>query len=192
MNLPSLTKPVTSWYASNEKQNLVGAYLKRHQKVQHILVVFSGNYVFLVKYHEHVNILPFLTQCILYRVCQNWRDVQRCPESIVKICFKRVNLALCLISILRPRQNGRQFADDILKCIFLIENVWSSLKISLKFVPRGPINNIPALVQIMAWRRPGDKPLSESMVVSLLMHIHLYASLGLSELQRDLVNGVLF
>ena len=34
-----------------------------------------------------------------------------------------------------------------------------------------PINNIPALVQIMAWRRPGDKPLSEPMMVSLLTHI---------------------
>ena len=33
-------------------------------------------------------------------------------------------------------------------------------KISLKFVPQGPINYIPALVQIMAWRHPGDKPLS--------------------------------
>ena len=46
-----------------------------------------------------------------------------------------------------------------------------SIKISLKFVPMGPINNIPALVQIMAWRRPGDKPLSESMMMSLLTHI---------------------
>ena len=46
-----------------------------------------------------------------------------------------------------------------------------SIKISLKFVPNGPINNIPALVQIMAWRRPGDKPLSEPMMVSLLTHI---------------------
>ena len=42
---------------------------------------------------------------------------------------------------------------------------------SLKFVPKGTINNIPALVQIMAWRRPGDKPLSETMLVSLLTHI---------------------
>ena len=40
-----------------------------------------------------------------------------------------------------------------------------SIKISLKFVPTGPINNIPALVQIMAWRRRGDKPLSEPMVL---------------------------
>ena len=69
---------------------------------------------------------------------------------------------------LRPIQNGRQFPDDISKCIFLNENVWISIKISLKFVPKGPINNIPALVQIMAWCRPGDKPLSEPMMVSLL------------------------
>ena len=47
---------------------------------------------------------------------------------------------------LRPRQNGRPFADDIFKCIFLNENVWIPIKISLKFVPKGPINNIPALV----------------------------------------------
>ena len=46
-----------------------------------------------------------------------------------------------------------------------------SFKISLKFVPKGPINNIAALVQIMACRRPGDKPLSEPMMVSLPMHI---------------------
>ena len=69
-------------------------------------------------------------------------------------------LALPVIT-LRPRQNGRHFADDIFKCIFLNENVSIAIKISLKFVPKGPINNIPSLVQIMAWRRPGDKPLSE-------------------------------
>ena len=71
----------------------------------------------------------------------------------------------------RPRQNGRHFADDIFKCIFLDENARISLKISLTFVPKVRINNIPALVQIMAWRRPGDKPLSEPMMVSLLTHI---------------------
>ena len=66
---------------------------------------------------------------------------------------------------LRPRQNGRHVSDDIFKCIFLNENVWILLKIWLKFVPKVWINNIPALVQIMAWRRPGDKPLSEPMMV---------------------------
>ena len=80
---------------------------------------------------------------------------------------------------LRPRQDGRHFPDDIFKCIFLNENARISLKISLKVVPKVRINNIPALVQIMAWRRPGDKPLSEPMMVSLPM---IYASLGLNEL----------
>ena len=51
------------------------------------------------------------------------------------------------------------------------ENVRTLSKISLKFVPKGPINNNPALVKIMAWRRPGDKPLSDPMMVSLLTHI---------------------
>ena len=46
-----------------------------------------------------------------------------------------------------------------------------SIKTSLKFVPKDPINNTLALVQIMAWCRPGDKPLSEAMMVSLLTHI---------------------
>ena len=72
------------------------------------------------------------------------------------------------INTLRPRQNGRHFADDTVKYIFLNENVVISANISLKFVPKGPINNTHALVQIMAWRRPGDKPLSEPMMVCLL------------------------
>ena len=77
----------------------------------------------------------------------------------------------CYVNTLKPRQNGRHFADDIFKRIFLNENIWIPTKISLKFVTKGSINNIPALVQIMAWRRPGDKPLSEPMMVSLLTHI---------------------
>ena len=74
------------------------------------------------------------------------------------------------INSLRARQNDRRFADDTFKRIFLNENVRISIKISLKFVPKDPINNNPALVQIMAWRRSGDKPLSEAMMVSLLTH----------------------
>ena len=70
-----------------------------------------------------------------------------------------------------PGQNGRHFPDDIFKCIFLNQNAWISLKISLKFVPKVRINHTQALVQIMAWRRSGDKPLSEPMMVSLLTHI---------------------
>ena len=84
---------------------------------------------------------------------------------------KRFNCKQNSINTFRPRQNGRHFADAIFKCIFLNENVWIPIKILLKFVPQGPINNISALVQIMAWRRPGDKPLSEPIMVSLPTHI---------------------
>ena len=75
------------------------------------------------------------------------------------------------LNTLRPKQNGRHLPDDIFKCIFLNESIWIWINISLKFVPRCPIDNIPALVQIMAWRWPGDKPLSEPMMVRLPTHI---------------------
>ena len=51
-------------------------------------------------------------------------------------------------------------ADDIFKCISLNENN----RTTVKFVPMSPINNKPALVQVMAWRRTGDKPFSEPML----------------------------
>ena len=90
------------------------------------------------------------------------------------------------LNTLRPRQNGRHFADDIFKCIFLNENVWIPLKTSLAFVPKGPINNIPTLVQVMAWRRPGDKPLSEPMVVNLSTHICVTRPQWVNERSNDI------
>ena len=76
-----------------------------------------------------------------------------------------------IFNTLRPRQNGRHFPNDIFKWIFLNDNIWFSINISLECVPEGQIKNIPPLVQIMAWRRPGDKPLSEPMMFSLPTHI---------------------
>ena len=102
-------------------------------------------------------------------------------QAIMKISIRKMHLSgltilnvrtiLQLVNTLRPRQNGHHFADDIFKCIFFNENIWILIKISLRIVPKGRINNIPALVQIMAWRRSGDKPLSEPMIVSLPTHI---------------------
>ena len=89
------------------------------------------------------------------------------PQLIMQHCF----VVLWVLNTLRPRQNGRHFADEVFKCIFLNENVWTSHNISLNFAPKFRINNILALVQIIAWRRSGDKPLSEPMMISLLTHI---------------------
>ena len=90
-------------------------------------------------------------------------------DMYLKIALQK---AICpCVNTLGPRQNGHHFADDIFKCIFLNENILIIIKISLKFVLEGPVNNIPALVKIMAWRCPGAKPLFEQMMVSLLTYI---------------------
>ena len=96
----------------------------------------------------------------------------RLYHMLFLLCVVIPSSPVCLLfNILRPRQHGRHFPDDTFKCIFLNENIWIPIIISLKFVLKGPINNITALVQIMAWRRPGDKPLSELMMVKLPTHI---------------------
>ena len=105
---------------------------------------------------------------------------------VINVCY---NIIMCYMILcfnsLRPRRNRRHFADAIFKCIFLNENVWIVLKISLKFVPKVRINNIPALVQMMAWRRPGDKPLSEQW---WSVYWRIYASLSLNELTGPACN----
>ena len=77
-----------------------------------------------------------------------------------------------------PGQNGCHFVDNILKHI-LNENVRILIKISLKFVSKGPNENKSALVQVMAWRRTGDKPLPEPMLTQV---IDIYAALGEDDL----------
>ena len=68
---------------------------------------------------------------------------------------------------MRPWQNCHHFVDAIFTCIFLNESVYISISISLKFVPRGPNYSSSGL----ACSRPGDKPLSELMMISLLAHM---------------------
>ena len=77
-------------------------------------------------------------------------------------------LFLMHITTLKSRQNGRYFVDDIFKCFF---------------APSFPINSIPTLVQTMAWRRPGDKPLSESVMFSLLTYICVTRPQGFNVVQ---------
>ena len=104
--------------------------------------------------------IPTLVQIMAWR----WSGDKPLSEPmmvslLMHICLTRPQW----VNTSRPRQNGRHLADDIFKCIFLNANVWIPIKISLKFVPKGQISNIPALVQIMAWCRPGNKSLSEPM-----------------------------
>ena len=68
------------------------------------------------------------------------------------------------VNTLGPRQYGRHFPGDVSKCIFENEKFRIAIQISVKFISKGPIDNIPASVYIMTWRRPGDMPLSEPML----------------------------
>ena len=67
---------------------------------------------------------------------------------------------------------------DIQMYVFWNENGITLIQNSLKFVSSDPVNMKPALVQMMAWCRKGDKPLSEPILFCWRIH----ASLGLSDL----------
>ena len=67
-----------------------------------------------------------------------------------------------------PEQKGRHFTDNIFRCIPVNEKFFILIKISLKFVPKGPIDNNPALVWIMAWRLLGAKPLSQPILTRFI------------------------
>ena len=97
----------------------------------------------------------------------------RSPHGLFTGCLQSINpygarkVIIHALKLYGPRtgnQNGRRFPDDIFKCIFLTENVWILNKIWLQFFAKGPFDNATALVQIMAWCRSGDKPLSELMM----------------------------
>ena len=94
-----------------------------------------------------------------------WCDVivMRCSWSQCVLCWCWPLLSFGL-TYLPPGQNGHHFADDVFRSIFVNEKFCILVKISLKFVPKGPIDNNPAQVQIMVWCRLGDKPLSEPML----------------------------
>ena len=119
-----------------------------------------------------------------------WMQMNEC--QYMKVCYICVykNIALPHWSPMHVRRKHLEtFARDIFnkKMIWIVSiphvNTWLSINqpvgwckcyhsiYHVKFVPKGPINNFATLVQIMAWRRPGDKPLSESMMVILLTHI---------------------
>ena len=74
-----------------------------------------------------------------------------------------------------PKKMAAILSDDNFKCIFFNKNDRIPIRISLKYVPLSPIENKPALVQVIAWRRRGDKWLPEPM---LTQFTDIYAPLG--------------
>ena len=52
------------------------------------------------------------------------------------------------------------------------------IRISLKLIHNGPIDNESALVQIMTWRRKGDKPLPEPLMTQYT-YVYVWVALWL-------------
>ena len=129
--------------------------LKETNPLTNIFQSFNMNFV------EPSNLMHSSLNC-------TWFGCKALPYSFDSVA---IQIKSGCLNTMRPRHNGRHFADDVFKCIFLNEKVLISIKISQNLVLKCSINHIPALVQIMAWRRPGDKPLSEPMMVKILTHI---------------------
>ena len=91
-------------------------------------------------------------------------SLQSCPKPVM-LCHSKDFLTHLLLD-----KMAAILADTIFKCILLNEKFCIVIRISLKFVPKGPIDNKWALVQVMAWRQTGDKPLPGPMMTSSLMH----------------------
>ena len=99
------------------------------------------------------------------KYCTNYTKKKMATKSdIYHTVYQCLKMYVPFVNKLRPRKNGHHFPDDIFKWLFLDEIFWISIEIILRFVPRGPLNNIPTLIYIMAWCRSGDKPLSEPMM----------------------------
>ena len=96
-----------------------------------------------------------------------WQPLQ-VANMLKRKCFKMTTPSAAsdanFVQMTFSFQNGNHSAENIFRCIFMNQKICIFIKISLKFVPKVPIDNNRALVQIMAWRRPGDKPLSEPML----------------------------
>ena len=136
-------------------------------------VLFTGSQCHCFDIHFRNNTCTWGAMCLesIHTVIISWSLLVKCCKAPCIWNLSTLWSYLISANTLRARQNDQHFTDDIFKCISLNENAWIPIDISLKSVPEGSVNNIPTLVQIMAWCRSGSKPLSEPMMVSLLTHI---------------------
>ena len=148
--------PVSSSLSRLPSNQSGPTYLQQHQGNEPLILLNP-----LWQPHSSQDPLPF--PLIWSQIDQLYSHHIHCnPLNIGKVHIQGLKLVIAqpIFNTLRPRQNGCHFADDTFNHIFFNENVRISFKISLKFVPKGLIINIPALVQIIPWRLIGDKPLS--------------------------------
>ena len=103
-------------------------------------------------------------------------EMDKCDLLMIILYFHRYDTNLYIITSMES----------------FIQYLTSTVQISLKFIPRGQINTFPSLVQIMVWRRPGDKPLSEPLLASLLTHTYITRPQWVQTIQYMKVKSCLF
>ena len=109
---------------------------------------------------DHLVLMLLMMYLKIYLV-HTWKFQWSCTCCL---CFKLVLfLSRRYINLSLPWKKWSPFRRWYFRCIFVKEKFCILIKISLKFVPKGWIDN-PKLVQIMVWCRIGDKPLSEPML----------------------------
>ena len=114
-------------------------------------VLTSHHLVFIFQQHE---------------ACAKWQYFHLMTSSWFPLSAACVYQPVWVCMCIETEIRWPQFSRRHIQMHFFNENYSTSIKISLSFAPKRPIVNIPTLVQIMAWRRPGDKPLSEPMMVN--------------------------
>ena len=129
-------------------------------KQTHILGATMATDVFVLIFVEYIHIALKMSNHYTYTGVISCADGRTQVQRLFISRFRHMrNMArISWVNTLRPRQSG-SFTDDILKCIFLNENVWIPITISL------------TLVQLTVF---------QSFSNDCLVYLRIYASLGLS------------
>ena len=122
---------------------------------------YRGLYILINEYMSETMRAQLYHASILHDQCMSQSVCWPMIRSVDRLSF---NGCASQLTHLPLEKNDHHYTDYILRCISMNEKFCILIKISLKFVPTGPIDNSPALVQIMFWCWIGDKPLSEPML----------------------------
>ena len=103
--------------------------------------------------------------CLIQSVFVKWYVMSHSAQNMIYVLLAKGKwFQQPRLTTSPPGQMATIVADDNLKCILLNENKKIPNRISLKFVPGSPIDNKPTLLQVMAWRRTGAKPIPEPIL----------------------------
>ena len=162
--------PVKCQWSDNSKPISRDFDIWRDLMVTRLVTRYAGNNFLRTFIHTYTHMSGNIRTNMHLRLCKYY---QISDVFVPELVFSRGSNFPPLLTHWGRVKMAAIFETTFFKCIFLNENICISLKISLGYVRKVRISNIPALVQIMAWRRPGDKPFSEPMMVRLLTPIYV-------------------